>query len=136
MFGIGRLKERVEYLERQLERLPREINTEIERLQGELRDIDKLRRAMSEFIRKCDQCGQYKRISAKGWRTRGSAANSLMWWDGVDMRIVSGEQRVCPDCMAALKPVDAPEVVFRGDTPTCCVSLQGASKPEKHKGGK
>ena len=127
MFGIGRL-----------ERRTKAVEEAVTLHSVELDGIAELRAALSLFARRCDQCGQWKRIDAKGWMVREGEKRSL--W-GRCMGMYPGPDRypadyLCPSCMAALKPVDAPEVVFRGDTPTCCVSLQGASKPEKRKGGK
>ena len=119
MFGIGRL-----------ERRTKAVEEAVTLHSVELDGIAELRAALSLFARRCDQCGQWKRIDAKGWMKRGCVANSLMWWDAVGMRIVSGEQRVCPDCMAALTPAEG----------RCTVSLRTEPEegpfPKKHKGGK
>jgi len=128
MFGIGRLRKDVDEFALSLSRSSRSKDERLCELEA----------AIALFARKCDQCGQWKRIDAKGWMVREGEKRSL--W-GRCMGMYPGPDRypadyLCPSCMAALKPVDAPEVVFRGDTPTCCVSLQGASKPEKRKGGK
>ena len=107
MFGIGRLEEDVYNLESDLfrGRGPRPaVYTELRDLRNEIAD---LRSALSLFARRCDECGQWKRIDAKGWMKRGHSANSLMWFatDGT-LQTSSGERHICPDCMAALKPVD------------------------------
>ena len=97
MFGIGRLEKRVDEFALSLSRSSRSKD---ERL-------CELETAIALFARKCDQCGAWKRIDAKGWMKRGHSANSLMWFamDGT-LQTSSGERYICPECMATLEPVD------------------------------
>ena len=120
MFGIGRL-----------ERRTKAVEEAVTLHSVELDGIAELRAALSLFARRCDQCGQWKRIDAKGWMVREGEKRSL--W-GRCMGMYPGPDRypadyICPDCMAALKPEDVDTPVNMASVEpvegnTCCSGLR------------